>query len=76
MADVERKMENSFNLFDTTQADCGGVSMYIPVREGISDKVDYLNSTCMNMGWNRVVDWTRYGWLLSQYESYIAPKGL
>ena len=63
-------LENSFSLFDATQADCGCVSMYIPVRKGISGKTDYLSSAYMNMGWGRVVDWTRYGWLLPQYEPY------
>ena len=63
-------LENSFSLFDATQADCGCVSMYIPVRKGISGKTDYLSSAYMNMGWGRVVDWTRYGWLLPQNEPY------
>ena len=57
---------NGFPYFDSNQTHCGGVSMYIPQNGEHGGRADYNNSTCTNYGWNRVLEWTRFGWLIPQ----------
>ena len=55
-------LEYRFSSFDAQQTTCGCVSMYIPMMSGYNSSPYYYNSTCMNMSWNHVVDWQRFGW--------------
>ena len=51
-----------FKEFDT-KADCGCVSMFIP-QNGTSYTFGAFayNKKANNFGWNRVVNWSRFGW--------------
>jgi len=52
----------SYNFFDQN-ADCGCVSMFVPQNLSNYFSGDFqYNKTANHFGWNRIVDWSRYGW--------------
>jgi hypothetical protein len=62
MYSIGGRLDRSFDTFDTT-LEYGCVSMFIP-RQG--QYYSYGNmpydKTSINFGWNRVMDWKRFGW--------------
>jgi hypothetical protein len=64
---MSNPLKQWFSYFDSSQTECGGLSMFIPKGEKYDSKPYSINKTCLNYGWNRVMDWSRFGWLASQY---------
>ena len=64
---ISNPLKQWFSYFDSSQTECGGLSMFIPKGEKYDSKPYSINKTCLNYGWNRVIDWSRFGWLTSQY---------
>ena len=62
MYSIGGRLDRSFDTFDTN-LEYGCVSMFIP-RQG--QYYSYGNmpydKTSINFGWNRVMDWKRFGW--------------
>lgn len=60
----------SFNYFTDEESDNGCVSMFIPMNDFnyYSGTFSYIK-TFNNFGWNRVVDWSRFGW--SSKSTYV-----
>ena len=56
-------LEAAFSTFDQDASINGCVSMFIPrlLRGYMAGEFKY-NKTCNNFGWNRVIDWSRFGW--------------
>ena len=53
---------NAFKYFDATLS-YGCMSMFIPLLSyGYDYGVFKYNKTSINFGWNRVMDWSRFGW--------------
>ena len=51
-----------FSQFDQT-ADCGCVSMFIPQNHTSYSSGKYAyNKKSNNFGWNRIINWSRFGW--------------
>ncbi len=57
-------VENGYIKFYPELADnCGCVSMFIPQDDTAYTSGKYMfNKTCNNFEWNRVMDWSRFGW--------------
>jgi len=56
-------MYSAFYQFDQDESKNGCVSMFIPknINSYYNGSFHY-NSTYNNFGWNRVIDWSRFGW--------------
>ena len=56
-------LKYAFDTFDADETVNGCVSMFIPKNDySYNQGVFKFNSTYDQMGWNRVIDWKRYGW--------------
>jgi len=56
-------IENHLKFYPELIDDCGCVSMFIPQDDTAYTSGEYcFNKTCTNFGWNRVMDWSRFGW--------------
>lgn len=53
----------AFPTFDQNAENYGCVSMFIPMNLSAYTQGKYRhNTTSNNFGWNRVIDWSRFGW--------------
>lgn len=56
-------MESDFSTFIQDESLYGCVSMFIPMDNSDYNNGFYkYNATCRNFGWNRLMDWNRFGW--------------
>ena len=56
-------LKYAFDTFDADETVNGCVSMFIPKNDySYNQGVFKFNSTYDKFGWNRVIDWKRYGW--------------
>lgn len=55
------QLEWAFNAFSQDISRYGCVSMFIPMPAYANGTFQY-NVTCNNYGWNRIIDWSRFGW--------------
>lgn len=56
-------LESDFSTFTQDESLYGCVSMYIPMNKSDYDYGRYkYNATCRNFGWNRLMEWNRFGW--------------
>lgn len=63
----------SFSSFTDNDDDCGCASMFIPVNDWnyYSGTFRYIR-TFNNFGWNRALDWSRFGWSASS--TYVRAR--
>ena len=60
---IYTSLEISMYAFNQDESLYGCVNMFIPKSESSYAKSKYnYNKTCNNFGWNRAMDWSRYGW--------------
>ena len=60
---IYANLEMAFYDFDQDESKNGCVSMFIPKNiNGYYNGTFHYNSTYNNFGWNRVMDWSRFGW--------------
>lgn len=60
---IYSRLENSFAGFNQDESMYGCVSMYIPRNlSSYWGGTFRYNATSNNMAWNRVMDWSRFGW--------------
>jgi hypothetical protein len=58
-------LECSFPLFSQDESLNVGVSMFVPQNNSVYQDVNgtfRYNATCSQFEWNRVLDWSRFGW--------------
>ena len=60
---IYRQLESAFWTFSKDESRYGCVSMFIPMNTPYySNSTFRYNKTYNNYGWNRVIDWSRFGW--------------
>ena len=60
---IYNSLEYAFGNFNEDESIYGCVSMFIPQNRAAYTSGQYqYNKTAANFGWNRIIDWSRYGW--------------
>ena len=63
LRDVTSYLIGDFPDFNQDESLYGCLSMYIPLNTESYNGGDYqYNKTANNFGWNRIIDWSRFGW--------------
>ena len=56
-------LDRAFDTFNQDESSYGCVSMFIPQNTSIYFNGNFhYNKTFNNYGWNRLIDWSRFGW--------------